>query len=101
MFNLKNWSWPNPNFPYNRSMMKNKMTTERAEKLDKLMQNVFDAIEEYQETLKKSDIKWAERYLESENAEDNGDLEETAYGITGFGENLIDTGKSFCNDSND
>ena len=43
------------------------MTTERAEKLDKLMQNVFDAIEEYQETLKKSDIKWAERYLESEN----------------------------------
>ena len=34
-------------------------------------------------------------------AEDNGDLEETAYGITGFGENLIDTGKSFCNDSND
>jgi len=82
-------------------MMKVKMTTERAEKLDKLMQNVFDAIEEYQETLKKSDIKWAERYLESENAEDNGDLEETAYGITGFGENLIDTGKSFCNDSND
>ena len=32
------------------------MTTERAEKLDKLMANVFDAIEEYQETLKKSDI---------------------------------------------
>ena len=30
------------------------MTTERAEKLDRLMQNVFDAIEEYQETLKKS-----------------------------------------------
>ena len=31
--------------------MKSKITTERAEKLDKLMQNVFDAIEEYQETL--------------------------------------------------
>ena len=61
----------------------------------------YEYCEEYQETLKKSDIKWAERYLESENAEDNGDLEETAYGITGFGENLIDTGKSFCNDSND
>lgn len=68
------------------------MTTERAEKLDKLMANVFDAIEEYEETLKKSDIKWAERY------EGDGDLEETADGILNFGENLIDTGKMFCNE---
>ena len=70
------------------------MTVERAEKLDKLITNVFDAIEEYQETLKKSDIKWAESYEE-------GDLEETADGILNFGENLIDTGKMFCNEGND
>ena len=81
--------------------MKNKMTTERAEKLDKLMANVFDAIEEFQETLKKSDIKWAEKYSYSENAADNGDLEETADGILNFGENLIDSGKMFCNEGND
>jgi len=72
------------------------MTTERAEKLDKLMANVFDAIEEFQETLKKSDIKWAERYEEDEDGD--GDLEETASSILNFGENLIDTGKMFCNE---
>ena len=77
------------------------MTTERAEKLDKLRQNVFDAIDEYQETLKKSDIKWAKKYFYSKNAADNGDLEECSDGILNFGENLIDTGKMFCNEEND
>jgi hypothetical protein len=71
------------------------MTIQRAEQLEKLMQNVFDAIEEFEETIKKSDIKWAKRYYNSKNAEDNGDLECIAESLLNYGENLSDNGKNF------
>jgi len=71
------------------------MTKERAEKLEKLMENVFEAISEFEETVKKSDMKWAQKYLDSENCEDDGDLECTAESLVNFGENLSDSGKNF------
>lgn len=71
------------------------MTKERAEKLEKLMENVFEAISEFEETVKKSDMKWAQKYLNSENCGDDGDLECTAESLVNFGENLKDIGKNF------
>jgi hypothetical protein len=71
------------------------MTIQRAEQLEKLMQNVFDAIEEFEETIKKSDMKWAKRYYNSKNEEDNGDLECIAESLLNYGENLSDNGKNF------
>ena len=71
------------------------MNKERVEKLEKLMENVFEAISEFEEAVKKSDMKWAQKYLNSENCEDDGDLECTAESLVSFGENLKDIGKNF------
>lgn len=65
------------------------MTQERKKKLEELLENVFDAITDFEETVKKSDMKWAKQNI------DNEEDEELAYSILNFGENLSDTGKNF------
>lgn len=64
------------------------MTKERAEKLEKLMENVFEAISEFEETVKKSDMKWAQKY-------DGEELQDFADSLLNYGENLSDNGKNF------
>ena len=64
------------------------MTKERAEKLEKLMENVFEAISEFEETVKKSDMKWAQKY-------DGDELQDFADSLLNYGENLSDNGKNF------
>jgi hypothetical protein len=64
------------------------MNKERVEKLEKLMENVFEAISEFEETVKKSDMKWAQKYK-------GGELEDFASSLLNYGENLSDNGKNF------
>ena len=71
------------------------MNKERAEKLDRMIEDIHELISEFTETVKKSDMKWAQKYLNSENCEDDGDLECTAESLVSFGENLKDIGKNF------
>ena len=64
------------------------MNKERVEKLEKLMENVFEAISEFEEAVKKSDMKWAKNYKGEE-------LEDFASSLLNYGENLSDNGKNF------